>query len=345
MGRVVERFDVFPFLEPARTLLRDERALLSPAVPPPVGIRWDPVPPLRVVHFDQEFNDKSFAPPRILWEGDSGRIEWQQMNFRQPMYHRNLDVDEMSFQIYGPRTLMTEIGTVELGPGDFVRIPVGIAHDNWGRRSSHILWYFPAPITEVCETIRQGEVLIPPFEGWQPEMVNEVYTNCLGGRPVSVRTGPQHCDTAIQLSDETLLLEQGHCETERLQVLHPDPSGQETAWVWQGPDHWIGLSSIAGSDGRTYIRHRNVDEVQYQVDGSRLLVSANGVVEMTPGTFVHIPVGVAYASIVSGVSSHVTTLCRGALESVFDGATDSVQWTPEEIDAYRQRTVSVPAGA
>lgn len=343
MGRVVERFDVFPFLEPARELARDEKALLSPAVPPPVGIRWDPIPPLKIAHFDQVFEDKKFAPPRILWEGASGRMEWQQMNFRQPMYHRNLDVDEMSFQIYGPRTLMTEIGTVELTPGDFVRIPVGIAHDNWGRRASHILWYFPAPISEVGDIARHGEVLIPPFEGWQPEVVNEVHTNCLGGRPVSVRTGPQHCDTAVQLSDETLLLEQGHHESQRLQVLHPDAAGSETAWVWQGPDHWVGLTSLTDSDGRTYTRHRNVDEVQYQVEGTRLLISANGVVEMTPGTFVHLPVGVAFASIVSGTSTHVTTLSRSALESVYDGATDSATWTPEQIDAYREQHVPAPA--
>ncbi len=344
MGRVVEHFDVFPFLEPARQLIRDEKALLSPAVPPPVGIRWDPIPPLRVAQFAQEFEDKKFSPPRILWEGASGRIEWQQMNFRQPMYHRNLDVDEMSFQIYGPRTLMTEIGTVELRPGDLVRIPVGVAHDNWGRRASHILWYFPAPITEVGEVLRESEVLIPPFEGWQPEMVNEVHTNCLGGRPVSVRSGPQHCDTAIQLSDETLLLKQAHSETDRLRVLHPEASGNETAWVWQGPDHWIGLTSITDSDGRTYTRHRNVDEVQYQVAGTRLLISANGVVEMTPGTFVHLPVGVAFASIVSGTSTHVTTLSRGALECVYEGATDSAAWTAEEIDAHRNRVAPVPAG-
>ena len=343
MGRVVEHFDVFPFLEPARLLVRDEMAMLSPAVPGPLGGPWTEIPPLRVAHFGQEFEDRTFAPPRILWEGIRGRIEWMQMNFRQPMYHRNLDVDEMSFQIYGPRTLMTEIGTVELRPGDLVRIPVGIAHDNWGRRASHILWYFPTPLTEVGAIVRRGEILIPPFEGWQPELVNEVATNCLGGRPVSVRSGPQHCDTAIHLSDETLLLEQAHTETERLQVLHPEPSGSETAWVWQGPEHWIGLTSITDSDGRTYTRHRNVDEVQYQVTGTRLLVSANGVVEMTPGTFVHLPVGVAYASIVTGTSTHLTTLSRDALECVYDGATESTVWTAEEIDAYRERVAPAPA--
>ena len=70
------------------------------------------------------------------------------------------------------------------------------------------------------------------------------------GRPLSGSTGPQHCDTAVQLSDETLLLEQAHRESERLQVLHPESSGDGTVWVWQGPDHWIGLTSVTDSDGR-----------------------------------------------------------------------------------------------
>ena len=200
MGQVIELFDTFPFVEPPRRLLRDELALLSPAVPKAPGVKWDPIPPLKTVHFDQDYQDGVFLPPRVLWEGVSGRIEWQQMNFRQPMYHRNLDVDELSYQIRGDRTLMTELGTVELRPGDLVRIPVGVAHDNYGRRQSHILWYVPAPIRDLAPSVRQGEKLIPPFEGWTAQTVNEVHTDCLGGR---------HCDTAVQLSDETLLLDAG----------------------------------------------------------------------------------------------------------------------------------------
>lgn len=177
MSQITERFDVFPFdAEPHREFKRDELSLLSPAIPSAPGVEWDPIPPLKVAHFDQAFQDKVFAPPRILWEGDHGRIEWQQMNFRQPMYHRNLDVDELAYQIAGDRTLMTEFGTTELVPGDFVRIPVGVAHDNWGRRESHILWYFPAPIEDVAPVVRHSEALFPPFEG--------------GSRPPSTRCTP-----------------------------------------------------------------------------------------------------------------------------------------------------------
>jgi uncharacterized cupin superfamily protein len=330
MGTVNERFDVFPFESPARELLRDEAALLSPAVPPPVGIKWDTIPPLKVAFFEQEYQDKVFAPPRVLWEGNEGRIEWQQMNFRQPMYHRNLDVDELSYQIHGERTLMTEIGTVELRPGDMVRIPVGVAHDNYGRRQTHILWYFPTAITDVSQVTKRGEVLIPPFEGWIPEIVNEVHTDCLGGF---------HCDRAVQRSDEMLILQQANVETDRLAVMKPVPQTDSTEWTWKGPDHWVGITSLGRNDGRTYTRHRNADEVQYQIEGTRLLISANGVVEMKPGTFVHIPVGVAFASITTGDTKHVTTISRFKLESVYEGATESTRWTADEIEDYRSKVL------
>lgn len=329
MGVVTEYFDAFPFDSAPRVLKRDEKELLSRAVPKMPGVSWDPIPPLRVVHFEQEYQDGAFIPPRILWESETGRVEWMQMNFRQPMYHRNLDVDEMSYQIRGGRTLMTELGTVELNDGDFVRIPVGVAHDNYGRRASHILWYFPTPLEDVGTLSRTSEALIPPFEGWNAEIVNEVHTDCLGGR---------HCDRAVQLSDERLILEQVHDESDRLQVLSSQVSENETQWIWKGPQHAIGVTNVTDSDGTIYRRHRNVDEVQYQIDGTRLLVSANGVVELTPGTFIHIPVGVAYTSIVQGSSRHITTVTTGKLDCVWGGATESAQWDFEKIDEYRSST-------
>src|SRR5690606_38575926 len=105
-------------------------------------------------------------------------------------------------------------------------------------------------IEDVAPVVRHSEALFPPFEGWEPATVNEVHTDCLGGR---------HCDTAVQLSDEMLLLEQVHSESERLQVMHPEPVPNETEWVWKGADHWVGLVRITDSDGRVYTRHRNAD--------------------------------------------------------------------------------------
>jgi len=82
---------------------------------------------------------------------------------------------------------MTELGTVELLPGDLVRIPVGVAHDNYGRKASHILWYFPAPIEEVGAVTRRSEVLIPPFAGWQAATVNEVQVMSSAGDRNQIR--------------------------------------------------------------------------------------------------------------------------------------------------------------
>ena len=336
MSTVTEHFDCFPFTEPARVLRLDERALHTPAVPPVPGLRWDPIPPLDVVRFPQSWIEGGFVPPRILWEGLKGRIEWQQMDFRQPMYHRNLDADEMSYQIHGNRTLMTEYGTAELVPGDMVRIPVGVAHDNWGRRASHILWYFPDHVQDVGEITRRSEVLIPPFEGWQAEMVNEIHTDCLGGR---------HCERAIQLSDERLLLEQGnHEDSSRLNVMTSDVAPSKTTWIFWGADHGVGVTHMSNSDGRVYTRHRNVEEIQYQIEGTRLLVSANGVVEMTPGTFVHLPIGVAHTSIVTGDSKHLTTVTTDKLACVWTDAQQSTKWSLEDIEAYRNKSFAEAAG-
>lgn len=334
MGTVIEHFDAFPFDRAPRVLERDEDALLSRAVPRMPGVSWDPIPPLEVVHFDPAYQEGAFIPPRILWEGETGRIEWMQMDFRQPMYHRNLDVDEMSYQIHGGRTLMTELGTVELVPGDLVRIPVGVAHDNYGRKASHVLWYFPAPLEDVGPVVRTSELLIPPFDGWTSEVVNEVATDCLGAR---------HCDRAVQLADETMLLEQARTESERLQVMSSRVAPDETQWVFRGAQHAIGVTDVTDADGRRYTRHRNVDEVQYQIEGTRLLVSANGVVELTPGTFVHVPVGVAWTSIVAGRSRHLTTVTTAKLTCVWQDASESTRWSRQEIEDYRARALGVPA--
>jgi mannose-6-phosphate isomerase-like protein (cupin superfamily) len=43
-------------------------------------------------------------------------------------YRRNLDADEVQYQISGRRLLVTQHGQVELEPGDFVRIPLGAAY-------------------------------------------------------------------------------------------------------------------------------------------------------------------------------------------------------------------------
>src|SRR5579884_2643034 len=143
MTIVQEHLDTFPFDAPPRVLARREELLIAEALPSP---NRPPriFPPIEAIHFPAEFEPAEFAHPRGVYESDFIRIEWQTMGgFRQPFYHRNCDVDELSYQVFGQRTLMTEHGTVELTAGDFARIPVTVAHDNYGRDDIHILFYIP----------------------------------------------------------------------------------------------------------------------------------------------------------------------------------------------------------
>ncbi len=298
MSIVLETVDVFPFTGTPRSLRRQERLLLAEPIPGrgPVKL-WQDLPALEAAHFDQDWAPVAFAAPRGVYESRHLRLEWQTMNFRQPFYHRNADVDEMSFQIAGERTLMTELGTVEHLPGDFSRIPRGVAHDNYGRQQSHLLFYVPAPAEELQAPTRSSAATFPPFPGWTPGDLNELTTECLGG--------PEH-DVAISPIDEQLLLDQVGIETDRINIVHPPESGDGTTWVYRSRQVLIGRTNASASQGREYRRHLDADEIQYQIKGRRTLVTQRGSLEIEPGDFVRIPVGCAYTSIHAQPSSHVT---------------------------------------
>lgn len=327
MTIVHERLDAFPFDTAPRLIAREEDHLLTRAIPGPLGRLWAEVEPIDVVHFDPDYVQQPFAPPRFLYEGLYGRLEWQQMDNRQPIYHRNLDVDELSYQIGGDRTLMTEFGTAELRPGEFVRIPAGVCHDNWGRKESHILWYLPEPCAEMLPADRHAEALIPPFEGWEPAVVNEVITDCLG-------SGPH--DTAAQRADEHLILADAFEHTERLAVVRPRSGiGPEPQWIWQGPTAWIGVVESGPTRGLQYTRHRNADEIQYQISGRRLLVSQHGATTIEPGDFVRIPIGVAFTSISAETCRYITTTSYHRLPRSYPPSRPGEFWTGEQVSIYR----------
>lgn len=311
MGRVRERLDVFPLNEQPRIVAREENLLLSMPAPRP-GPRFPEQPSLEVVHIDQTYAPTEFALPRSIYECEVGRIEWQQMDFRQPMYHRNLDVDELSYQISGERTLLTEMGTVELTPGDFCGIPVGVCHDNWGRKESHLLFYVDAPSQACLPAVRYSDARIPPFEGWAPSTVNEA---------ISMHKAEVTADAAsvvAQQSDELLILQRAFHHPERLLVMRADESFAGRAWVWKTRGLWIGIAHCAPTDGTDYVRHRNCDEVQYQISGRRTLVSQRGMVDIEPGDFVCIPAGVAFTSLSSHETHYLVVNSTEALQRVQD---------------------------
>jgi hypothetical protein len=331
MGIVQELIDSFPPGQNARVVQRREELLLAEPLPGPMKL-WRDAEPLEVVHFGQEYEAQPFAPPRGLYESDFLRVEWQTMDNRQPFYHRNCDVDEISYQIAGDRTLMTELGTVEHRPGEFSRIPVGVAHDNYGRRESHLLFYIPAPVEAVsgAEVRRTSDAVFPPFEGWEPKVVNELITECLAG--------PGH-DVAIQPVEEQLLLDQVHRESDRIPVL---ALGADigTSWIYTSARVLLGTTRLAGTgDTRevVYRRHRDAEEIQYQIGGCRTLVSQRGAVELGPGDFVRIPLGCAFTSVTDTESIHLTLLSARPVPQVAAAARKAEPVTPDLLQRIRNR--------
>lgn len=325
MGTIQEKLVVIGSNQPVRIVERDEDQLLAEPHPGPMKL-WGEHEPLAVVHFSQEYQAQPFAPPRGVYESAQIRVEWQTMNNRQPFYHRNCDVDEISFQIAGERTLMTELGVVEHRPGEFSRLPRGVAHDNYGRQESHLLFYVPAPVVEEHAAIRRSEAVFPPFPGWEPGPANEAVTECMGARG--------H-DIAVFPIDERRLLEQVHRENQRLQVLSATGAGPGTTWLYRAKGFRLGMVRPLASQGRTYWRTLDADEIQYQVSGHRTLVSQRGIVDLGPGDFVRIPLGVAHTSISSQDGEYVILLSDRELPQVAKTTRTAEACRPERLDALR----------
>ncbi len=326
MGTVTEQLYTVSCDEPVRTIERDEELLLAQRHPggfPVKGINERE--PLPIVHYPQEYVAQRFAPPRRVYESDQLRVEWQTMDNRQPFYHRNCDVDEIGFQIAGPRTLMTELGVIEHRPGEFSRIPRGVAHDNYGRQESHLLFYIPAPVTEERAAVRDSEPAFPPFPGWEPGSINEAVTECMGALG--------H-DIAVFPADEQLLLRHVGTTAERLHVLRGDDE-PGISWLYATRSVRLGTVMLAQSAGSTYRRNLDADEVQYQISGRRTLVSQLGLAELGPGDFVRIPLGVAYTSIAAGESRYIALLSDRALPQVAQTSRTAEACATEAISAAR----------
>ncbi|AHD11870.1 cupin domain-containing protein [Phaeobacter gallaeciensis] len=297
---IKEIFDSLPLQGPEYVLERNEDLLLT--LPPhPFGGKWEADEALPVFHFDHHYEPLKFAPPRGVFEGPNLRLEWQNMNGRQPFYHRNTDAEELSFQVCGDRTLMTELGTVELRPGDFSSIPVGVAHDNFGREDVHLLIYLHGPMETTMEPAFVSEHLVPPFEGWSPANMSEATTSCLGG---------PHCDVSVSMAQEDLLLDAAKTRSERLEVLRPDGAPGETDWIYKTKRIWVGSTKLDSTAPRFYRRHRVADEIQCQIIGTRTLVTQRGTVTLNPGDYVSIPFGCAFGSFSDAPSQHISILTQ-----------------------------------
>jgi ethanolamine utilization protein EutQ (cupin superfamily) len=332
VGTVTEHVMLFGSDEPDRTLEREEELLLGTPHPSPLPMKGGPDhEPLTVVHYPTGYRAQPFAPPRGVFENDKVRVEWQTMDNRQPFYHRNCDVDEISYQIAGERTLMTELGVVEHRPGEFSRLPRGVAHDNWGRQESHLLFYTPAPVAEERAPVAESQPVLPPFDGWQPGALNEAVTQCMGTPGHSIAVFP---------IDEQRLLDQVHREKTRLAVLR-GTGLPGTSWLYRGEYLRLGIAVAEASGGRVYERLLDADEVQYQVRGRRVVVTQRGVVELGPGDFLRIPLGVAHTDIAEEETEYIRLQCDRDVPQIAASDRAAQRCTPERLVAARRSGTAV----
>ena len=261
---------------------------------------WKNYEPLKAMSFPMYHVPGKFAPPQGTFRSEYIHVEYQKLNCRQPFYHRNTDVDEISYHVAGKRTLLSELGSVPLAVGDFARIPVGVAHDNRGIDDVHIIFYIPQGVEENISPYRSTEYKLPPFEGWEPMDTVEFITGHLS------EVGS---DTSVFYTDEKMLLDTAQTEEVKIAVLKASGS-DSLEWLYKSADVWLGSTSFASNDGTVYTRHRCADELQIQIKGKRTLVSQRGMLDIEPGDFVSIPLGCAFTSIAHEENTYVTALMR-----------------------------------
>ncbi|MFB4300289.1 hypothetical protein [Actinomadura sp. NTSP31] len=321
MGIVQEHLDTFPFTGPPVVLERREELLIGEPLPIRARALRDH-DPIEAVHFSPEYVDRGRTHPQGLFQSDALRMEVQTMTGRQGFYHRNADVEEFSYQVTGRRALISELGTITHTAGDLSRIPTGVAHDNLGDGDIHLLFYSPGPVVERIPPTRVAEYLQTPFPGWAPAVQNEMITEMRGGRGEGIHVAP---------ADERLLLDRAKRTDARIHLVRC----ARTAWLYETPRILIGQVVAEASDGRVYRRHLDADEIQYQVEGTRTLVTQRGAVDLVPGDFVRIPRGVAFTGVHPGRSVHLAVATAEPMPQVAEAAKKARVITPAEVEALR----------
>jgi hypothetical protein len=333
MKRVTEVMTGEPFDRPERVIERNETQLFQ--APSEAAMRFlvRDLPPLAVYSVPVVYEPAPFARPQGVFEGAVLRLEWQTLDGRQPFYHRNADVDEISYQICGGRTLLTECGTVEFGVGQFSRIPVGVAHDNYGRQDIHLIFYLHGPAVPGLEPVGRSKYLVPPFPGWEAKVMIENLTDNMGAPGGSI---------AFSMADEELLLGAAKQFNDPLELLEPSGPAGQAEWVYRGPKVWIGHTRMDRTQQRRYQRRVCGHEIQYQAAGVRTVVSQRGVVTLNPGDFTCIPAGCASASLTDGPSRHLSIVTSEPVppvkEAVRRAEPDVAAWLADQ-DARREGAV------
>lgn len=84
-----------------------------------------------------------------------------------------------------------------------------------------------------------------------------------------------------------------------------------------------------------------LDAIQYQISGTRTLVTQNGVLKLEPGDFVNVPRGCAYTSITAAASNHIILLTTERLLLEQKPFKRLERCSIEEIEAARR---GIPSG-
>ena len=137
-------------------------------------------------------------------------------------------------------------------------------------------------------------------------------------------------DVTVFGVDEQLLLEQVHQEDQRMAVLRADP-GQDVTWLYTTDRIRLGMVTTTPGGQRRYRRTLDADEIQYQAHGHRTLITQRGILDLEPGDFVRIPLGISHASVVTEPGDYVSLLSHQELHQVAETARTANAYTPEQL--------------
>lgn len=330
---ITERLDGSPESISHIDVQRDETMLHQWPEPGNMNI-WGSYEPIQAINLPMEHIKGPFAPPQGVFRSDHIHIEYQKMNGRQPFYHRNTDCDEISYHVAGKRTVVTELGSVDLQVGDMARIPVGIAHDNIATDDVHLIFYLNAGTKEVTTPYRSTEYRMPPFPDWKPVDSIEFITGQLG----QVGT-----DISTFYTSEQMLLDHAASTDQRMAVVRH--SGLEgTQWLYKNDDAWIGVTKLDKTDGYLYLRHRKAYELQLQTQGQRTLVTQRGTLRIEPGDCLVIPLGTAFTSIANEKNEYITMLLRQPPEAKKEFSKTAEPTTEDLFSKARNASATVGLG-
>ena len=73
------------------------------------------------MHMSIIYIPEKLTPRRGIFENGYINIEWQKTNGRPPFYHQNQDCDEIAYRTRGERSVLSELGTVDVQPGEILQ--------------------------------------------------------------------------------------------------------------------------------------------------------------------------------------------------------------------------------